>query len=495
MKRHASQLSALLHTVADGVIQIDKHGVITLFNSACETLFGYQADEVLGHNVKLLMPSPFHDEHDRYLSNYVGTGIARIIGIGREVIGRRKDGTTFPMHLSVGHAELEGETAFLGIVVDLSDRKKAEEALREGAAKFRAIIDTAVDGVILIDSVGSILEFNPACETLFGYRAQDVVGRNVKLLMPQSYAHEHDTYIHNYLGTGVRKIIGIGREVVGKRRDGTTFPMELSVGETHQHGSPLFVGIIHDISERKRAEEQREILISQLERSNEERGHFAYAASHDLQQHLRMITAFSDLLSTNAQASIDEAGREYLTLIRESSRRMQALLDDLLVLGRIGSEPDRSIEFDAGDLTEEVISTMIESLAEPRPRFDVGSLPVLHGNAVRFSRLIQNLIGNAIKYVTPSTTPEIRIWAEDEGSHWRLFVQDNGIGIDEAYHERIFEPFRRLHGEAAYSGTGLGLAICRKIVDGFGGTLSVRSMPGAGSTFHFTIAKQAWGKA
>ena len=244
-------------TAVDGVILIDFVGNVLMFNPACEKLFAYRAEEVIGRNVKMLMPSHYRDAHDGYLENFHTTGEKKIIGIGREVIGQRKDGSIFPMDLSVGEAKQdEGSSIFVGIIHDLTERERVERVLRESAASLRAVVDTAVDGEILIDAHGLIIKFNPACEKLFKYQSSEVTGRNVRMLMPAPYQAEHDGYIRNFIATGERKIIGIGREVVGQRKDGSTFPMDLSVGEAKQDGELIFVGIIHDLSDRKRTEAQ-----------------------------------------------------------------------------------------------------------------------------------------------------------------------------------------------------------------------------------------------
>jgi PAS domain S-box-containing protein len=252
----AMRLKAVVDTAVDAVILIDAQGIVQMFNPACERLFGYRAEEVVGNNVKTLMPSPYRDEHDGYLANYLRSGHAKIIGIGREVTGRRKDGSTFPMNLSVGEAKQGGTSSFVGVIHDLTEAKRTEQALRESATQLKAVVDTAVDGVILIDPKGAVRMFNPACERLFGYRADEVIGHNVRMLMPTPYRDEHDNYIGNYRRTGEAKIIGIGREVTGQRKDGSTFPMDLSVGEAKQDGGSVFVGIIHDLTQRKHTEEQ-----------------------------------------------------------------------------------------------------------------------------------------------------------------------------------------------------------------------------------------------
>ncbi|MEY9358314.1 PAS domain S-box-containing protein [Bradyrhizobium yuanmingense] len=209
----------MVDTAVDGVILIDARGGILIFNPACEKLFGYCASEVIGRNVKLLMPPPYRDAHDEYLQNYHVTGKRKIIGIGREVLGQRKDGSTFPMHLSVGETrQASGESIFVGIVHDLTERERVERELRESAARLRAVVDTAVDGVILINSAGTVLQFNPACERLFKCEADEVLGKNVKMLMPDPYRSEHDGYIRNFVTPATRRSsASAARSSVGAR--------------------------------------------------------------------------------------------------------------------------------------------------------------------------------------------------------------------------------------------------------------------------------------
>ena len=288
----AAWLRAVVETAVDGVILIDAQGKVLMFNPACEKLFQYQADEVIGQNVKTLMPGHYRDGHDGYLENFHRTAERKIIGIGREVIGQRKDGSTFPMHLSVGEAKQdEGSSIFVGIVHDLTERERVEQVLRESAARLGAVVDTAVDGVILIDARGLIMKFNPACEKLFKYRTDEVVGHNVRMLMPAPYRSEHDDYIRNFLTSGEKKIIGIGREVVGQRRDGSTFPMDLSVGEAKQDGESIFVGIIHDLTDRKRTEEQL-IQAQKMEAV----GQLSGGIAHDFNNLLTVIVGNAEYL-------------------------------------------------------------------------------------------------------------------------------------------------------------------------------------------------------
>ena len=251
-----ARMRAILAAAVDAIIIIDERGTIESQNAAAVKLFGYSAEEMLGKNVKMLMPAPYKAEHDGYLRNYTTTGQKKIIGIGREVVGLRKDGTTFPMDLAVSEVLMGGRRLFTGIVRDITERKRQEAQLIDSEARTRAILAAAVDAIITIDAKGTIESLNPATEKLFGYASSEMIGQNVKMLMPEPYQAEHDGYLQTTLTTGQKKIIGIGREVVGLRKDGTTFPMDLAVSEVQMGGRRLFTGIVRDITERKRQEAQ-----------------------------------------------------------------------------------------------------------------------------------------------------------------------------------------------------------------------------------------------
>jgi len=254
--RLGGHLQAVLDTIVDGIITIDARGIIQSANPAAQRLFGYSADEMLGRNVNMLMPSSVARRHDGYVGSFLTTGEAKIIGIGREVEGRRADGSTFPAELAVKEFDANGQRMFVGSLRDISDRKAAEQELRDFGERLQATLNTIVDGIITIDARGIIQSANPAAQRLFGYSAQDLRGRNVSMLMPPKVANGHDGYINAFLTTGQAKIIGIGREVEGRRADGSTFPAELAVKEFDANGQRMFVGSLRDISERKAAEQE-----------------------------------------------------------------------------------------------------------------------------------------------------------------------------------------------------------------------------------------------
>ena len=262
MQENAQHTQIILNNVIDGILTIDGKGTVQSINQAGENIFGYTAEEVVGKNVNMLMPEPYHSEHDGYLQNYHATGIPRIIGTGREVVGQRKDSSTFPMDLAVSRSVHNGQPLFIGLVRDISERKAAERVMQENVQHTQAILDNVIDGILTIDGKGAIQSINLAGETIFGYKAVEVIGRNVNMLMPEPYHSEHDGYLQNYHSTGIARIIGSGREVVGQRKDGSTFPMDLAVSRSIHNGQPLFIGLVRDITERKRVEQMKVEFVS-----------------------------------------------------------------------------------------------------------------------------------------------------------------------------------------------------------------------------------------
>ena len=245
-----------LQNSAVGSITIDTVGIVQSFDAVVEKIFGYLANEVVGQNVSMLMPEPYHSEHDGYLARYLSEGEARIIGQGRELSGRRKDGTTFPLWLAVNSVEIGETRVFIGSIRDLSAEKLAKDALNKSEELNRAIFETTVNPIITIDTAGLIQSFNQAAEKLFGYTPVEVIDHNVKMLMPDPYHSEHDGYLQRYLSGGEPRIIGTGREVVAQCKDGSTVPIPLSVGAMTLGDKNMFVGVITDITEQKAVEKE-----------------------------------------------------------------------------------------------------------------------------------------------------------------------------------------------------------------------------------------------
>ncbi|MFW0778176.1 MAG: sensor histidine kinase [Rickettsiales bacterium] len=361
--------------------------------------------------------------------------------------------------------------------------------LLKNEGRLQAVLDETVDGIITINDKGSIETFNKACENIFGYHADEVIGKNVKVLMPEPYRHEHDGYLQNYKHTGQKKIIGVGREVEGKRKDGSVFPLDLSVSEVRFEDKRIFSGIVRDISERKLQDELRQKLVDKLTESNTELERFAYIASHDMQEPIRMVTNFSEIIAKEYGKNFDEQGKEYLNYVIKSGARMRNLVEDLLAYSRMGNESVQIVSFDANDILSGALENIKGLIKDRKAEVSHDPLPELYGNPVQIMRLLQNLITNAIKYQKPDNIPRIHVGVENQGDHWCFSVKDNGIGIKQGFAEQIFQPFRRLHTWDNIQGTGLGLSICKKIVENCDGRIWVTTTQDKGSTFYFTVSK------
>ena len=482
----AHLLRAVVDTAVDGVILIDVTGRVLMFNPACETLFGYSADEAKGQNVKMLMPSRYRDEHDRYLDSYHHTGVKKIIGIGREVTGQRKDGSTFPMGLSVGEAKLDGKSIFVGIIHDLSERERADREIRETAARMKALVETAVDGVIMIDAAGRVQMFNPACEKLFGYASAEVIGQNVKMLMPPPYRGEHDRYLENFHRTGERKIIGIGREVTGQRKDGSTFPMNLSVGEAKQEGESVFVGIIHDLTDRKHTEEQ----LVQAQKM-EAVGQLSGGIAHDFNNLLTVIVGNAEFLSDELKSRLDL--QRLADTIVQAGERGAELTQRLLAYGR--RQTLNPVEIDCNELVTGMRKLMQRTLSEEieiRVSLDA-ELARAYADAGQLENAILNLAINAkdampgggtISIMTANMNLDER-YAEQHpevhpGHYVMIAVTDDGHGMPKDVLDHVFEPF--FTTKEVGKGSGLGLSMVYGFVKQSNGHVAIYSEPELGTT-------------
>ncbi len=495
--RENDLLRAVIATAVDGILVIDRQGLVKLFNPAAERLFGYSAAEVLDRNVRMLMPEPYHGQHDGYLKSYRETGQKRIIGTGREVKGRRKDGSVFPMELAVGEISAREEWAFVGIIRDVSAQKRR-------AQELAAVIETAVDGIVIVDRMGVIKVFNPAAVRLFGYTAEDVIGQNVRVLMPEPYHGEHDGYLKSYRETGRRQIIGIGREVKGRRKDGSIFPMELAVGEVADGEELAFVGMIRDITAQKDAFDALTEARARAESASAAKTEFLSRMSHELRTPMNAIMGFAQLLRmSDVRKMAPEQVADYLDSIIGPAEHLTSLIDDVLDYSRIeiGGLKVARQDVNLADAVNAAV-VMVQPMAV---RFGISifnrsldrtGAPVVSGDPVRLKQCIVNLLTNAIKYGRPGGRVLIDVTAgEAEHAPVRLTVEDNGLGIPEAKLGELFKPFSRLHaGLDHVEGAGIGLAVTRQLMEAMGGTVTAESETGRGSRFHLEIPS-AVGKA
>lgn len=488
LKEEAARVLAITDTVLDGLITIDSKGNIQTFNPAAVRIFGYQPRDVIGQNVKILMPEPYHSGHDGYIKNYLNTGDKKIIGLGREVTAKRKDGTIFPMELGINEMSIQGERMFVGTIRDITQRKETERRIREDAIRMSAVMNTVLDGLITIDEDGLIQSFNPASVRIFGYQPEEVIGRNVKILMPEPYHSGHDGYLHNYMKSGNAKVIGIGREVLAKRKDGTIFPIELGVNEMQVVGKRMFVGTIRDISVRKNNEQEIKQFLESLERSNQELDDFAYIASHDLKEPLRGLSNNANFLKEDCQDKLDAESAKRLDRMVYLCERMERLVNDLLYFSRLGRQDMAVQKTDLNEVIKDIESMMETTLSEANASIMVDKkLPTIVCDLPRITEVYRNLITNAVKY-NDKKDKRIEIGCNEQAGEQVFYVRDNGIGISQQFYEDVFRIFKRLNEESDnVKGTGVGLTFVKKIIERHGGHIWIESEMGKGTTFYFTI--------
>jgi two-component system sensor kinase FixL len=378
---------------------------------------------------------------------------------------------------------------------DFSARRRFELALKESDARNRSILDTAQDGIITFDERGILGSLNPAAEHMFGYAAQELIGKRYTILMPEADPERGERRLAGYVDTG-RGLIATGQEEVGQRKDGSIFSFEYSVGETRLSSGRRFTAIVRDVTRRKRAEQALRESAAKLAQSNRDLESFAAVAAHDLQEPLRKIKTFGERLQVNCSAAIGEQGRDYLERMVDAAGRMGELIKDILQLSRVSAAPESIALVDLDKLARDVAADLDDRLANSGARIEVVSLPTIEADPVQMRQLLQNLIANALKFRQPEVAPVVELSSRylsmtgETGAIERqpdgvcqISVVDNGIGFDEKYLDRIFNPFQRLHRRGQYEGTGIGLAICRRIVERHGGTITARSAPGRGATF------------
>jgi two-component system sensor kinase FixL len=404
--------------------------------------------------------------------------------------------------------------------VAAKERQHAEAALRNSEARQEAILQTAVDSIITIDEHGLIELFNPAAEHLFGYTATEVLGQNITMLMPAPYREEHDGYLARYRQTGEPHIIGIGREVRGRRHDGTTFPMALAVSEVHLDDRCLFTGIVHDLSARVQAEEalrQAHAALEQrvqertaaLQEANDDIRRFAYIVSHDLRAPLINLHGFADELrdacavltavlpalmphlegrqGAEVTRALEDEIPEALGFIETAVTRMDRLIEAVLQLSRFGRRELQREPIATEALVHDTLRTLAHQIAQRQVQVTVGPLPVVHADRLALTQIFGNLLANAVAYLEPRRPGEIAITATQHPGMTVFAVRDNGRGIAADDIPKVFEPFRRV-GRQDVPGEGMGLAYVHALVRRHGGDLTCQSTLGVGTTLTFTIA-------
>ena len=355
---------------------------------------------------------------------------------------------------------------------------------------FRALLEAAPDPIIVMAEDGRIAIVNGQTEKVLGYRRDELLGEKVEVLLPTELRSSHVANREGYVRSPHTRPMGVGLDLRARRKDGTLVPVEISLSPLETPTGKFVVSVLRDVTERKVQEAKLSAYADDLARSNSDLEQFAYVASHDLQEPLRIITGYCQLLERRYREQFDADGRKYLGYIADGSLRMQELITDLLSYSRVASKAKPLVPTATRGVVDKVLANLQLYIDENRATIECGELPTVQGDTNQLVQLFQNLIANAVKFhgATPAV---IRVSAVQEDGASIFSVADNGIGFDMKYADKIFTIFQRLHSRDKYPGTGIGLAICKKVVERHGGKIWVESKPGVGSTFFFSLPMEA----
>ena len=371
-----------------------------------------------------------------------------------------------------------------------AELKQVTVDLSHSESLYRAMVTDMREGYIVINRQGEIEAFNPAAEVIFGYTQEQVVGQQLTMLMPRGIRDLHPQYVGGYKvepGSAATEI-GRGRELTGLRSDGEEVELNITVSPLILDGRDLIAGLVRDVTEERRDQREKAAYAEALQRSNTELEQFAYVASHDLQEPLRMINSYLQLIRRRYSDELDEQADKWIDYAVEGSNRMKALIQDLLAYSRIASEGEELIPVDLDEVMQICLHDLGSLIDDRQAVVTFDPLPKIMGDVNQLRQLLVNLVSNGMKYCDVERQPRIHISVESDGDKWRIQVCDNGIGIEDRFFVKIFTIFQRLHGRSEYSGTGIGLAICKRIVDHHGGRIWLTSTPGEGTQFFFTLA-------
>lgn len=469
-------------------------------NGAAAVRYGYSRDEFLGMRLTDLdapdAPLPPPQALDHQPSGRLGSEERR---------HRLKDGRIIDVEITSHPREFEGRAAALVVSVDITERKRVESAtralnaeleervaertakLQESEERFRTLAAAAHDAILTADAGGLITYFNPGAERMFGYPSTEVLGAHLTTLVPEGDRATHQETLARYAAAGdARGVVGRTVEFIGRRKDGTQFPLELSLASRRVEGVPAFIGIIRDVTKRKESEQAIRRYAADLEAANQDLEAFSYSVSHDLRAPLRSIHGFSQAVLEDHQERLDEQGVDYLGRVCAAAQHMGALIDDLLELSRATRAEMRREPVDLTQLADRVVAELVA--ANPDREVDVRVVEELtcHGDHRLLTLMLRNLIGNAWKFTSNQDRAVVELGTTN-GAEPAYFVRDNGAGFDMNYADKLFQPFQRLHSSREFEGTGIGLALVQRVIHRHGGKVWAEGAVHQGATFYFTL--------
>ena len=478
---------ALLNSAPDAMVISGPDGLIELTNKEAERLFGYESGEMVGHPVTMLIPEDlrggYRADSEQFLRHGLRDDMTRNMGSGLDLRARRKDGSEVPVEISF--SPLEGPTgvSITAAIRDMTERKRIE-------TRFRMLLESAPDAMVIVNCEGAIVLSNAQTEKIFGYSQAELTGQPVEILMAAGLHEGHRAHREGFAAIPRRREMGAGLELLAQRRDGSQFPVEISLSPLEGTDGMSVTAAIRDVTERVAAARQLAEKVTELRQSNEALEQFAHIASHDLQEPLRMVASYVQLISRRYKGKLDADADEFIGFAVDGTQRMKRLIEDLLVYSRAGRGEMSTRPVNSWETLQEALYNLRGSIEESKAEVTYDALPMILTSELQLVQLFQNLVGNAIKY-RGERAPRIHVSARKQeagaGEEWVFSVADNGIGIEPQYFERVFVIFQRLHGLGEYEGTGIGLAICKRVLQQQGGRIWVESEPGQGSVFHFAL--------
>jgi PAS domain S-box-containing protein len=376
----------------------------------------------------------------------------------------------------------------------LEERKPGFSVLLASVATLRGVVESAPDGIIVVDGTGAIVLVNRQAQRMFGYEEQELLGQLIEMLLPDRLRTRHVEYCQGYFQNPTTRPMGIGLSLAGRRRDGSEFPVEISLSPMPTSDGLLVTGVIRDVTDRRQVEEQIRTLnenlarrIAELDAVNKELEAFSYSVSHDLRAPLRSIDGFGQALLEEYAEHLDDTAADYLRRIRAATQRMGELIDDLLDLSRVTRREMRHEDVDLSALATTVIGDLTKAQPSRDIEVQIAAGLVGRGDAHLLRVLLENLLGNAWKFTGRQTAARVEFGARREGDRLVYYVRDNGVGFDMTYAHKLFGAFQRLHAATEFPGTGIGLATVERIVHRHGGRVWAHSEIGQGATFFFTL--------
>ena len=495
LRESEERFRSVVDSANDGILVYDKQLNVIAGNLAAERILGLPLANIIGAaGFTSLLPcvhadgSPIlPDERPTRLTVKSGKPLTgQIVGI------YRADGSMNWVSVNTGFLRRPGDTDWYGVVStigDITKQRHAELALSASEALYRQTFELATAGIAHVDLSGRFMKVNRRLCEILGYGEQELIGRPVKEI-----SHPEDRNLTDSqrmrVRSGEKPSVRFEKRYI--RKSGAIVWVDLSVAlACDASGVPQYeIALFDDITERKKAEAALREAHEELKRSNAELEQFAYVASHDLQEPLRMVSSYTQLLMRRYGDKLDGDAKDFTAFIVDGATRMKQLIEDLLAYSRVGTRDKNFKPVDAESSLKRALTNLRAAIQDSGATVTQDKLPTIPCDEVQLAQLFQNLIGNALKFRKPDVAPAVHVGAAEQGAEWEFTVRDNGIGIEPQYFERIFMVFQRLHDKGEYPGTGIGLAIVKKVVESHGGRIWLQSEPGAGTTFHFTMPKE-----